>query len=106
MDAAHRWPAAYAADGELFMQHVDALVLYNGILYSMVLVAYYLPAALLMRRFSARPGGAGPQATTGDASASTVAERVSPSRLIKAFLALIAPAVAGVLSQLMEGAGL
>jgi hypothetical protein len=103
MEAAHRWPAAYAADRALFMQHVDALVLYNGILYSLVLVAYYLPAAMLMRRFSAHPEQ---KTAAADGQPSTVAERVSPSRLIKAFLALIAPAVAGVLSQLMEGAGL
>jgi hypothetical protein len=104
MDSAFRWPAAFAADRELYMDHVDALMLNNGIYYSMILVSYYVPAALLMRRFSARTPAAAPAAPVEEGR-STIVDRLSPSRLIKALLALIAPAVAGILTQVVEGAG-
>lgn len=105
MDAAFRWAAPFAADRNLFMEHVDALMLSNGIYYSVVLASYYLPAAALTGRFSAAaepPDSAGNDSTDPPG----LADRLSPSRLLKAILALLAPAIAGILTQVIEGAGL
>lgn len=105
MDAAFRWAAPFAADHNLFMEHVDALMLSNGIYYSVVLAAYYLPAAALTGRFST---AAAPPDSDGNESTDSpsLADRLSPSRLLKAILALLAPAMAGILTQVIEGAGL
>ena len=104
MNAAFSWPAPFVADRAVYMEHVNALMLFNGIYYSMVLASYYLPAALLMRRLA--PAAPAAAAMGQDAPATSVAERMSPSRLLKAILALLAPAAAGALTQLIEGVGL
>jgi hypothetical protein len=93
MDASMRWPAPFSTDQKLYMDHVDALMVANGIYYSTIIVSYYLPAALWLRRFNAQgdegknDGGAAP---------------VSMAGLLKVFLALISPAVAGMLTPLLD----
>lgn len=100
MDACMRWPAPFSTNPELYMKHVNELILANGLYYSTIIASYYVPAALWMRRFSLSGAGA-PAAGDGAQGA----DAWSPSRLLKAFLALISPAAAGVLAQLIESAG-
>jgi hypothetical protein len=106
MDAAFRWAGPFAADRNLFMEHVDALMLSNGIYYSVVLASYYLPAAALAGRFSAATAEPPDAAGSESGDSPNLAERMSPSRLLKSMLALLAPAIAGILTQVIEGAGL
>jgi hypothetical protein len=106
MDSAMRWPAEFAEDKALYTQHVNALMLYNGIFYSTILAAYYVPAAMLQRaRYAHGPGRARAAAPDGEAGDKSLADRLSPSHLIRTILALLSPAIAGILSQLLEGLG-
>jgi hypothetical protein len=108
MDSALRWPAAFSEDRALYLQQVNELMLYNGIFYSTILVAYYVPVALWHRgRYTRRPASAQAAAEGPDAprEETSLAGRLSPSRLIKTILALLSPAIAGVLTQLLEGFG-
>lgn len=105
MDSALRWPAAFSEDQALYLQQVNELMLYNGISYSTILVAYYVPVALWHRgRYARRPtdGQAAAAAPDGPREDATLANRLSPSRLMKTVIALLSPAIAGVLTQLLE----
>jgi hypothetical protein len=101
IDACMRWAAPFSTQPAQYTEHINALMLADGILYSTIIASYYVPAALWMRRLSADL-----PAAAGEAAAAAPGGDVSPPRVIKAFLALIAPAVAGVLTQLLEGVGL
>ena len=100
MDACMRWPAPFSTNPQVYTKHVNELILANGLYYSTIIASYYVPAALWMRRFSLSGAGA---PAPGDAAQG--ADSWSPSRLLKAFLALISPVAAGVLAQLIESAG-
>lgn len=106
MDSAFRWPAPFTEDRTLYLQHVNELMLYNGIYYSTILAAYYVPAALLQRgRYTGRRTGGQNAAGAPDEprDQAGMAARLSPSHLMKTILALLSPAIAGVLTQLLEG---
>lgn len=108
MDSALRWPAAFTEDRTLYLQHVNELMLYNGIYYSTILAAYYVPVALWQRgRYTRRRTGGQNAAGAPDEprDEAGMAARLSPSRLMKTVLALLSPAIAGVLTQLLEGLG-
>jgi hypothetical protein len=93
IDATMRWPAPFSTDPKLYMEHVNALMLANGIYYSTIIVSYYLPAALWLRRFD-------PEDDKGKSDGN--AAPISMAGLLKVFLALISPAVAGMLTQLID----
>ncbi|HEX8573178.1 MAG TPA: hypothetical protein VF759_10560 [Allosphingosinicella sp.] len=93
MDASMRWPAPFSTDRKLYMEHVNVLMLANGIYYSTIIASYYLPAALWLRRFN-------PESEAGKSDGS--AAPISMAGLLKVFLALISPAVAGMLTPLLE----
>lgn len=107
MDSALRWPAPFTEDPALYLQHVNELMLYNGIFYSTILAAYYVPVALWQRGQYARrrPGGRNGAETLNGPDEPGMAARLSPSHLMKTILALLSPAIAGVLTQLLEGLG-
>lgn len=93
IDACMRWPAPFSTDQKLYMEHVNALMLGSGVYYSTIIASYYLPAALWMGRFAPEDG-------TGEELGG--AAPVSMAGLLKVFLALISPAVAGILTQLID----
>jgi hypothetical protein len=108
MDSALRWPAEFAEDKKIYSEHVNALMLYNGIFYSTILAAYFVPAALWQRaRYARRRTARDSAARMADAppDEASLADKLSPSRLMKTILALLSPAIAGVLTQLLEGLG-
>jgi hypothetical protein len=101
IDSCMRWPSPFSTNPDLYMEHVNALMLASGIFYSSIIISYYVPAALWVRRFSAPGSGA----LGGAAAAPPGNEAMSPAGVIKAFLALMSPALAGLLTQVLEGLG-
>jgi hypothetical protein len=100
IDSCMRWPAPFSTQPDLYAEHVNALMLSDGIMYSTIIASYYIPVALLLRHAPASAQTDGEQA-----AAPGQKDNLSPSHLLKAFLAMIAPAVAGFLTQLIEAAG-
>ncbi|HKR24640.1 MAG TPA: hypothetical protein VJS15_05240 [Allosphingosinicella sp.] len=103
IDSCLRWPAAFSRTPELYLAQVNAVMLQNGILYSTTLAAYYVPVAWLMRA-TPRVEGAARRAADADAEAdSTPPTMFSPPQVMKAIVAIMSPAVAALLTQLIEG---
>lgn len=103
IDSCLRWPAAFSNNPDLYMAQVNAMMLQNGILYSTTLAAYYVPVAWLMKATPAAAGAARRAAGAGAEADPAPPTLFSPPRVMKAIVAILSPAIAGVLTQLMEG---
>ena len=91
IDSCFRWPAPFSTEPVRYAEHVNALMLSDGIMYSTIIASYYIPVALFLRTAPASAQTGGEQAVPAPGEQDTL----SPSHLLKAFLAMIAPAVAG-----------
>ncbi|HEX8620383.1 MAG TPA: hypothetical protein VF718_00270 [Allosphingosinicella sp.] len=95
MSALLQWPAfAYqGAAKEAFRAHVSAYVLYLGVLYTLFIAAFYMPIYVRLaaaHRRSARAEG------------SDAAEPINPLDLGKIMLGIFAPAIAGLLGDVLQ----
>jgi hypothetical protein len=97
MSALLRWPGfAYQGAAQAgYHAHVSAYVLYLGILYTIFIAAFYLPIYARLAARHRRPARAG--AAKQDAS-----EPINPLDLGKMMLGVFAPAVAGLLGDVIQ----
>ena len=94
-----RWPGFIYEDQSSFKAHVDALLLYFGVSYSILMASYYVPVALLLSRAARR---------AGDGAASSEVKRkalAEPLRAAKVAAAIFAPALASVATNLLDFGG-
>jgi cytochrome c biogenesis protein CcdA len=102
LSALLRWPGfSLPKDPRaIYDAHAGAIVLYWGVVYSLFNAAIYLPVAhLLKRRFEERATGA--PASTGD-SLSPADTLWRPVTMLKTASAIFAPAIAGLLSDVVK----
>jgi hypothetical protein len=101
-----RWSAGEG--NSHFLRHVNVLILYFGIFFSTLLASYYVPAALWLRRSLELVSQAAPATAIAKTPDGTVADDgsfldlLSPSRLLKAIVAILAPLIVGLLPQLIH----
>jgi hypothetical protein len=95
MSALLRWPgfAYQGAAQAAYYAHVSAYVLYLGILYTIFITAFYLPIyARLATRYGRRDR----------AGTATAGESINPLDLGKIMLGVFAPAIAGLLGDVIQ----
>jgi hypothetical protein len=91
-----RWPSYIYDPPDDFLAHANAVILYLGISYSILLASYYVPVALLLSRAARR---------SGDAEvASQLASRArsEPLNAAKVAGAIFAPALVSILSGFLD----
>jgi hypothetical protein len=92
LSATLRWPAhaLHPLDRAAYLEHVDALVLYWGVVYSLFIVSFYVPIALWMGR------NFGSSAVFGKSEDAALRH---PLSLIKLGTTIFAPAIAGLIGN-------
>jgi hypothetical protein len=92
LSATLRWPAhaLHPLDRAAYLEHVDALVLYWGVVYSLYIVSFYVPIALWMGR------NFGSSAVFGKGEDAALRH---PLSLIKLGTTIFAPAIAGLIGN-------
>lgn len=101
MDACMRWPAGVTAD-TAYAAHIDALMLQNGVYYSTIIASYFIPAAfwiMTSKRRETEPAGADQPA----ANEAVALGWFTPGRLLQSGVAILAPVIAAVISQMVQG---
>lgn len=91
-----RWPGFIYAQPGNFNAHANAVILYLGISYSILLASYYAPVAMLLSRAARRSGDV-------DAASRLIRHaRVGPMNAAKVAAAIFAPALASIFSGLLD----
>ncbi|HEY0326539.1 MAG TPA: hypothetical protein VGC46_11295 [Allosphingosinicella sp.] len=101
MDACMRWPVGVTAD-PVYGAHIDALMLQNGVYYSTIIASYFIPAAfwiITSTRRETEPAD-GDEPVTDEAVA---LGWFTPGRLLQSGTAILAPVIAAVVSQMVQG---
>lgn len=110
--ARYAWPAhsLLPADARSYAAHVGSLVLYLGVANSVLIASYYLPVAAAL----ARAGGAsapGPRDSVERTSRKTAAKetkdvsQADPFAPFKTWLTILAPALVGIVVELLRFTG-
>jgi hypothetical protein len=100
LSAALHWAGhgLQGADLNVYRQHVNALILFFGISYSLFIASYYVPVSLVLAE--QRPARA---ASAGEKEGGDVA--YSPFTLLRVAATVFAPALVGLLGEVMKVPG-
>jgi hypothetical protein len=96
-----RW--SVSARSPQFLGHVNLLIVYYGIFFSTLLASYYVPAASWLRRsLETVPQAPGQDSDGAKAEDASFVDMLSPSRLLKAIVAILAPLIVSLVPHLLK----